>query len=71
LPEVAWIIEMLAYDVSVSAVLFGWHAEFDPPPPLGATERTRYVKDADRGSVRGRVRRWLWSNAGARASWPA
>ena len=43
LPELDWIIEMVAYDVSVNVVFFGG-AEFDPPPPLGTTERTRYVK---------------------------
>jgi hypothetical protein len=37
------MIEMVAYDVSVNVVFFGG-AEFDPPPPLGTTERTRYVK---------------------------
>jgi hypothetical protein len=43
LPELGWIIEMVAYDVSVNVVFFAG-AEFDPPPPLGTTERTRYVK---------------------------
>ncbi len=43
LPELGWIIEMVAYDVSVNVVFFGG-AGFDPPPPLGTTERTRYVK---------------------------
>ncbi len=43
LPELGWIIEMVAYDVSVNVVFFGG-AEFDPPPPLGNPERTRYVK---------------------------
>lgn len=43
LPELGWIIEMVAYDVSVNVVFFGG-AEFGPPPPLGTTERTRYVK---------------------------
>ena len=43
LPELGWIIEMVAYDVSVNVVFFGG-AEFDLPPPLGTTERTRYVK---------------------------
>ncbi len=43
LPERGWIIEMVAYDVSVNVVFFGG-AEFAPPPPLGTTERTRYVK---------------------------
>ena len=43
LPEQGWVIEMVAYDVSVNVVFFGG-AEFDPPPPLGTTGRTRYVK---------------------------
>jgi hypothetical protein len=43
LPDVGWIIEMVAYDVSVNVVFLGG-AEFDPPPPLGTTGRTRYVK---------------------------
>ena len=43
LPELEWIIEMVAYDVSVNVVFFGG-AEFDTPPPLGTTDRTRYVK---------------------------
>lgn len=43
LPERGWIIEMVAYDVSVNLVFFGG-AEFDPPPPLGTTDRSRYVK---------------------------
>jgi hypothetical protein len=44
LPDHGWIVEMVAYDVSVNVVFFGG-AEFDPPPPLGAnTGRDRYVK---------------------------
>jgi len=43
LPELGWIIEMVAYDVSTNVVFFGG-AEFDPPPPLGDTDRSRYVK---------------------------
>ncbi len=43
LPELGWIVEMVAYDVSVNIVFFGG-AEFDPPPPLGTTGRSRYVK---------------------------
>ena len=34
---------MVAYDVSVNVVFFGG-ADFDPPPPLGNTDRSRYVK---------------------------
>ena len=41
--ELGWIIEIVAYDVSVNVVFFGG-AEFDPPPPLGTTDRSRYVK---------------------------
>ena len=43
LPELGWVIEMVAYDVSVNVVFFGG-ADFDPPPPLGTTGRTRYEK---------------------------
>ena len=43
LPEVGWMIEMVAYDVSVNVVFFGG-ADFDPPPPLGTIDRSRYVK---------------------------
>ena len=43
LPELGWIIEMVAYDVSVNVVFFGG-ADFDPPPPLGTIGRTRYAK---------------------------
>ena len=43
LPKHGWIIEMVAYDVSVNVVFFGG-AKFDPPPPLGTTGQTRYVK---------------------------
>lgn len=34
---------MAAYDVSVN-VLFLGGADFESPPPLGATDRTRYIK---------------------------
>jgi len=43
LPDLGWIIEMVAYDVSVNVVFFGG-ADFDPPPPLGEAGKTRYVK---------------------------
>jgi hypothetical protein len=42
-PELGWIIEMAAYTVSVNVSFFGG-SDFDPPPPLGTTDRTRYVK---------------------------
>jgi hypothetical protein len=34
---------MVAYDVSVNVVFLGG-AEFDTPPPLGSTGRSRYMK---------------------------
>jgi hypothetical protein len=43
LPDRGWVIEMVAYDVSVNVVFLGG-ADFDPPPPLGDTDRSRYVK---------------------------
>jgi hypothetical protein len=43
LPEQGWVIEVVAYDVSVNVVFFGG-ADFDPPPPLGTTGRSRYIK---------------------------
>lgn len=43
LPELGWIIELAAYDVSVNVVFLGG-AAFDRPPPLGTTDRTRYIK---------------------------
>ena len=42
LPELGWVIELVAYDVSANVVFFGG-ADFDPPPPLGSTGRDRYV----------------------------
>ena len=42
-PELGWVIEMVAYDVSVNVVFLGG-ADFDPPPPLGDTDRSRYIK---------------------------
>lgn len=41
LPRRGWIIEMVAYDVSVNLVFFAG-AKFDPAPPLG--DDSRYVK---------------------------
>jgi hypothetical protein len=43
LPGLGWIIEIAAYDVSVNVVFLGG-ADFETPPPLGTTGRTRYIK---------------------------
>ena len=42
LPNLGWVIEMVAYDVSVNVVFLGG-ADFESPPPLGEG-RSRYVK---------------------------
>lgn len=42
LPERGWIIEMVAYDVSVNVVFLAG-ADFESPPPLGSG-RSRYAK---------------------------
>jgi hypothetical protein len=71
-PELGWIIQMAAYDVSVNVVFFAG-ADFDPPPPLGTTDRSRYVKLATLDEARrpeihtwieqaGRVSGWKWAS---------
>ena len=58
-PKLGWVIEMVAYDVSVNVVFFGG-ADFDPPPPLGDTDRSRYVKvKALDEAQRPEMRSWL------------
>jgi hypothetical protein len=67
LPELGWIIEIAAYDVSVNVVFFGG-AEFDPPPPLG-TNRTRYVKVTTPEQAQGpEMRKWI-EQAGRVPGW--
>lgn len=41
--KLGWVVELVAYDVSVNVVFLGG-ADFDPPPPRGDTDRSRYVK---------------------------
>ena len=50
LPDVGWMMEMVAYDVSVNVVFFGG-ADFDPPPSLGDADRSRYIKVKSRDEV--------------------
>jgi hypothetical protein len=58
IPELGWIIEMVAYDVSVNVVFFGG-AVFESPPPLGSGE-ARYVKVTDLESIdEPAMLRWL------------
>ncbi len=42
-PNLGWVVEMVAYDVSVNVVFLGG-ADFDSQPPLGDTDRSRYIK---------------------------
>jgi hypothetical protein len=68
LPELGWIIEMVAYDVSVNVVFFAG-ADFDPPPPLGDTDRTRYVKLNSLAEAEGpEMHKWI-EQAGRVAGW--
>jgi hypothetical protein len=59
LPELGWIIEVAPYVVSVNVVFFGG-ADFDPPPPLGTTDRSRYVKLTTLEEAQGsEIRTWI------------
>ena len=56
------------YDVSVNVVFFGG-ADFDRPPPLGTTDRTRYIKVATLGEARrSELHNWI-EQAGRTAGW--
>ena len=68
LPGLGWIIELVAYDVSVNVVFFGG-ADFDSPPPLGAADRSRYVKLKTEGEVQDpELLRWI-EQAGRVPGW--
>ncbi len=43
--ELGWIIELAPYHKTMNIVFFGGK-DFEDPPPLGDTDRTRYVKIA-------------------------
>jgi hypothetical protein len=66
--DLGWIIELAAYDVSVNVVFLGG-ADFDPPPPLGTTDRTRYIKLATlEEAQRPELHRWI-EQAGRTPGW--
>jgi hypothetical protein len=68
LPELGWIIELAAYDVSANVVFLGG-ADFDSPPPHGTTDRTRYVKVTTLSDVHGpELRQWI-EQAGRTPGW--
>jgi hypothetical protein len=59
LPKVGWIIELAPYAVSVN-VLFLGGADFPSPPPLGTTDRTRYIKLTELDDAqRSQLRKWI------------
>ena len=67
-PEHGWVIEMVAYDVSVNVVFHGG-ADFDSPPPLGDTDRSRYIKVKDLDELeQPDLQKWI-ENAGRVAGW--
>ncbi len=66
LPELGWVIELVAYDVSVNVVFLGG-ADFDDPPPLG--EGSRYVKVKTLEEAQGpEMQRWI-EQAGRVPGW--
>lgn len=68
LPDHGWVIELVAYDVSVNVVFLGG-ADFDPPPPHGETDRSRYVKLRTLEEAQApEVRRWI-EQAGRFPGW--
>jgi hypothetical protein len=67
LPEQGWVVELVAYDVSVNVVFFGG-ADFDPPPPLGSG-RDRYVKVTTLEEAQApELRQWI-EQAGSVPGW--
>lgn len=68
LPDLGWVIEMVAYDVSVNVVFLGG-ADFDTPPPLGEGDRSRYVKIRSLDEARQpELREWV-AEAGRVPGW--
>ncbi len=67
-PDHGWVIELVAYDVSVNVVFHGG-ADFDTPPPLGDTSRSRYIKVKSLDELDGAdVEGWI-ENAGRVDGW--
>jgi hypothetical protein len=70
LPDQGWVIELVAYDVSVNVVFFAG-AEFDTPPPLGTTGPTRYVKLRSLDEIdQGDLAKWI-EQSGKLSGWRA
>ena len=68
LRQLGWIIEIAAYDVSVN-VLFLGGADFESPPTLGTTDRTRYIKVTNlEEAQRPELQKWI-EQAGRTLGW--
>jgi hypothetical protein len=68
LPDRGWVIEIVPYDVSVNVVFLGG-ADFDSPPPLGDSDRSRYIKVTSLDEIdEQEVRTWI-ENAGRVDGW--
>lgn len=68
LPDRGWVVELVAYDVSVNVVFLGG-ADFDSPPPLGDSDRSRYIKVKSLDEVdEQEFRAWI-ENAGRVEGW--
>ena len=69
LPDHGWVIEVVAYDVSVNVVFFAG-ADLDPTPPLGSG-RSRYIKLTSLDEVeQPELRAWI-EQAGRVPGWKA
>ena len=67
-PDQGWVIELVAYDVSVNIVFLGG-ADFASPPPLGDSDRSRYVKVRSWDEVdEAQTRQWI-RDAGSVPGW--
>ncbi|WP_253445131.1 DUF1801 domain-containing protein [Natronospira proteinivora] len=67
LPNLGWIIELAAYDVSVNVVFLSG-TDFENPPPLGEG-RSRYVKLKSPGEAEAlEIRQWI-EQAGRMPGW--
>lgn len=68
LPDQGWVIEVVAYDVSVNIVFLGG-ADLDPPPPQGESDRSRYLKVRSWDEVnKTQVQEWV-REAGSVPGW--
>lgn len=68
LPKHGWIIEMVAYAVSVNVVFFGG-VDFESPPPLGTVGSSRYVKLKTCEEAQGPLMRTWIDQAGCVRGW--